>query len=182
MSRTFFAVFLAYQRAESQPSMPIVDENCFILAGRSYWIPNSFTHTVMESCSSVPTEYSGGSFHGSSLIRRITRRSALSVFFASHINHRFRVLIASIKDMGSCPCPRCLMPKASFNLLGLFSDMQDRITNLRTYSLTRVVEARKFIYGWGHTVNGSKVQTLLGAGSWVPTIVSAPERNILISN
>ncbi|KAG1895697.1 uncharacterized protein F5891DRAFT_930114, partial [Suillus fuscotomentosus] len=27
-----------------------------------------------------------------------------------------------------------------------------------------------FIYGWGHTINSSKVQTLLGAGSWVPTI------------
>ncbi|KAG2745118.1 hypothetical protein P692DRAFT_201655771, partial [Suillus brevipes Sb2] len=37
-----------------------------------------------------------------------------------------KALIATIKDMGSCPCPRCLMSKASFDLLGLFSDMQDR--------------------------------------------------------
>jgi hypothetical protein len=65
------------------------------------------------------------------------------------------------------------MPKASFNLLGLFSDMQDRIAKLRVYSLARVTEAREFIYGRGHTVNGSKVQTILGEGSWVPTMVRA---------
>jgi hypothetical protein len=67
------------------------------------------------------------------------------------------------------------MPKASFNLLGLFSDMQGRLANLRVYSLARVTEARKFIYGRGHTVNGSKVQTILGEGSWVPTTVRASE-------
>jgi hypothetical protein len=156
--------------------MRIVDENCSILAGKYYLIPSSFTHTIMESCFNVPMEYSEGSFHESLLIRRITRRSAPFVF-VSHANfyHCIRVLIATIKDMGSCPCPRCLIPKVSFNLLGLFSDMQDRLTKLRIYSLARVMEARECIYGWGHTVNGPKVQTILGEGSWVPTVVRALE-------
>ncbi|KAG2064841.1 hypothetical protein BDR04DRAFT_958130, partial [Suillus decipiens] len=35
-----------------------------------------------------------------------------------------KVLIATIKDMGSCPCLCCFMPKASFSLLGLLKDMQ----------------------------------------------------------
>jgi hypothetical protein len=72
------------------------------------------------------------------------------------------------------------MPKTSFDFLGIFSDMHDRTANLRAYCLARVIEAREFIYGWGHTVNGSKVQTLLGQGSWVPTVVRASERNIAI--
>jgi Plavaka transposase len=96
--------------------------------------------------------------------------------FLSHclnINQCCRVLIATIKDMGSCPCPRCLAPKASFDLMGLFKDIQGRVANIRTYCLDNVTRARGFIYGLGHTVDGSKVQVTLGEGSWVPTMVSA---------
>jgi hypothetical protein len=75
--------------------------------------------------------------------------------------------------MGSCPCPRCLTPKRLFDLMGLFKDIQGRVTNLRTYCLDGVARARGFIYGLGHTVDGSKVRATLGEGSWVPTIVSA---------
>jgi hypothetical protein len=49
--------------------------------------------------------------------------------------------------------------------------MQDRAASLRVYSLEKVTEAREFIYRWGNTVDGSKVQATLGQGSWVPTVV-----------
>jgi hypothetical protein len=88
------------------------------------------------------------------------------------LNDCLRVLIATIKDMGSCPCPRCFVPKALFGFLGLFRDMRDRVASLRVYSLAKVNEARNFIYNWGNTVDGSKVQATLGEGSWVPTVVS----------
>lgn len=74
--------------------------------------------------------------------------------------------------MGSCPCPRCLIPKASFDLLGLFQDMRNRVATLRTYCLEKIIRARGFIYHSGNTVNGSKVQATIGEGSWVPTVVS----------
>jgi hypothetical protein len=80
--------------------------------------------------------------------------------------------------MGYCPCPRCLGRKSSFDLLGLFKDMQDRVVKLRTYFLERVRSARGFIYKSGNTVDGSKVQTTLGEGSWVPTVVSTFGTNI----
>ncbi|KAG1845733.1 hypothetical protein DFJ58DRAFT_730795 [Suillus subalutaceus] len=80
-----------------------------------------------------------------------------------------KVLIATIKDTGSRPCPRCLTPKASFDFLGLFKDMQGHVANLRTYCLDSVTSARTFIYGRENTVNGSKVQAALGGGLWVPT-------------
>jgi hypothetical protein len=37
----------------------------------------------------------------------------------------------------------------------------------------KVNKAREFIYREGNTVDGSKVQAILGEGSWVPTVVSA---------
>jgi hypothetical protein len=83
-----------------------------------------------------------------------------------------RVLIATIKDMGSCACPRCLTPKSLFSSLGLLKDMKSRMSKLRVYAMARVVQAREFIYDWGNTVDGVKIEHTLGEGSWVPTVVS----------
>jgi hypothetical protein len=74
--------------------------------------------------------------------------------------------------MGRCPCPRCLTPKSSFGLLGLVTDMRNRLANLRSYALTRVMKARDFIYQAGNTVDGVKVEDALGEGSWVPVLVT----------
>lgn len=89
------------------------------------------------------------------------------------LNHSlfYRVLIATIKDMGLCPCPRCVTPKSMFGSLGLAGDMRSRVNNLRAYIMTNVVQARDFIHRWGNTVDGVKVDNTLGEGSWVPVIV-----------
>jgi hypothetical protein len=84
----------------------------------------------------------------------------------------YRVLIATIKDMGVCACPRCLTPKKLFSSLGLLNDMKIRVSKLRVYAMARVVQAREFIYDWGNTVDGTKIEHTLGEGSWVPTVVS----------
>jgi hypothetical protein len=86
--------------------------------------------------------------------------------------------------MGSCACPRCLTPKNLFNCLGLVTDMKSRLTNLRVYAMTKVVEAREYIYQRGNTVDGSKVEDILGNGSWVPTLVSTnnPFQFVISSN
>ncbi|KAG2336350.1 hypothetical protein BDR05DRAFT_978806 [Suillus weaverae] len=80
------------------------------------------------------------------------------------------------RDMGSCPCPRCLMPKGSFHFLGLFQDMQYCMANLSTYCLAGVTRAHTFIYEFGNTIDGSKVQRALGEGSWVPTMNAFAEK------
>lgn len=173
-SRICWVIYLAYWRAASQPCRHTADESCFRVVGIFCWMLILFTHTVMESCSDVQMEYWDVSFHRSSCIWLITQKSASFLFIFIllwNTNHHSRALIATIKDMGSCPCPRCFMPKASFDLLGVFKDMRDRVTKLRTYSLARVTEAREYIYKWGNTVNGSKVLATLGQGSWVPTVV-----------
>ncbi|KIK31508.1 hypothetical protein CY34DRAFT_33015, partial [Suillus luteus UH-Slu-Lm8-n1] len=99
------------------------------------------------------------------ILRRVFPR-----IFTYSADYPEKVLIATIKDMGACPCPRCLMPKTSFDLLGLLIDMRDRLANVRTYCLAKVIDARGIIYGEGNTVDGSKVQATLGEGSWVPTV------------
>jgi hypothetical protein len=83
-----------------------------------------------------------------------------------------RVLIATMKDMGSCACPRCLTPKSLFSCLGLLKDMKSRMSKIRVYAMDKVVRAREFIYDWGNTVGGVKIEHALGEGSWVPTVVS----------
>ncbi|KAG2060731.1 hypothetical protein BDR06DRAFT_1054389 [Suillus hirtellus] len=105
------------------------------------------------------------------ILRRVFPR-----IFTYSADYPEKVLIATIKDMGSCLCPRCLTPKASFYLLGLLKDMRSRIGNLRTYCLDRVTSAQGFIYGLGNTINGSKVQATLGEGSWVPTVNTFAEK------
>ncbi|KAG1789842.1 uncharacterized protein HD556DRAFT_1446632 [Suillus plorans] len=64
-----------------------------------------------------------------------------------------KVLIATIKDMGSCPCPRCLTPKSMFASLGLLKDMKSRTNNFRVYVETNIIKAREYIYKLGNTVD-----------------------------
>lgn len=51
--------------------------------------------------------------------------------------------------------------------------MKNRAASLRAYAMANVVKARDYIYKWGNTVDGSKVEDTLGEGSWVPTLVCA---------
>ncbi|KAG2126358.1 uncharacterized protein EDB93DRAFT_1257560 [Suillus bovinus] len=44
------------------------------------------------------------------------------------------------------------------------------MANLPVYTLAKILKACEFIYKCGNTVDGSKVEQILGEGSWVPTI------------
>ncbi|KIK33685.1 hypothetical protein CY34DRAFT_18219 [Suillus luteus UH-Slu-Lm8-n1] len=99
------------------------------------------------------------------VLRRIFPR-----VFTYSADYPEKVLIAAMKDMGLCPCPRCLTPKSLFGSLGLSEDMKRRINNLRVYVIATVARAREYIYNEGNTVDGAKVDRTLGDGSWVPTI------------
>ncbi|KAG2051626.1 hypothetical protein BDR06DRAFT_889558, partial [Suillus hirtellus] len=105
------------------------------------------------------------------VLRRIFPR-----IFTYSADYPEKVLIATIKDMGSCPCPRCLTPKSMFTSLGLLSDMRSRISSLRVYIATNVIRAREFIYQGGNTVDGKKVEETLGGGSWAPILNKFVER------
>ncbi|KAG1779369.1 hypothetical protein EV702DRAFT_1214493 [Suillus placidus] len=105
------------------------------------------------------------------VLRRIFPR-----IFTYSADYPEKVLIATIKDMGSCPCPRCLTPKNMFSSLGLLKDMKSRVTNIRIYVLAKIIKAREYIYNWGNTVDGVKVDETLGEGSWVPILNTFVEK------
>lgn len=84
----------------------------------------------------------------------------------------FRVLLATIRNQGGCPCPRCLVPTPKVDRLGLVSDNNIRINKARKYNSVRVNIARKLIYEDGVPIKGSRVEALLKATSAVPTSVS----------
>ena len=61
-----------------------------------------------------------------------------------------RVLLATIRDMGLCPCPRCLTPKNKLYLMGTALDNAFRIgKGVRKYMASAVNRAREFIYNGG---------------------------------
>jgi hypothetical protein len=90
------------------------------------------------------------------------------------LNHRyFRVLLATIRDRGICPCPRCLIHQTKLDRLGLISDNKTRIDKARKYDLDTVNKARKTIYTLGKPIGGVHVERLLKPSSTVPTVVRA---------
>ncbi|EPQ53855.1 hypothetical protein GLOTRDRAFT_44791 [Gloeophyllum trabeum ATCC 11539] len=83
-----------------------------------------------------------------------------------------KVLIATVRDMGQCPCPRCLVTKDKLADLGSKEDRTLRQQATRTDDdarRARVREARKLIYDAGYVVNGDRVEDVLKAESLVPS-------------
>ena len=83
----------------------------------------------------------------------------------------FRVLLATIRDKGLCPCPRCLVSKSRFDLMGQRRDIVFRQKNIREYLSLFVLKARELIYKKGIAIGGVAVNQLLKETSAVPTIV-----------
>jgi hypothetical protein len=85
-----------------------------------------------------------------------------------------RILIACIRNLGHCPCPRCLIPLDRVNNMGMRQDMTQRETLARvddTDRRNRVATAREHIYEKNYLVHGAAVERLLQKDSLVPTTV-----------
>ncbi|KAL1711752.1 hypothetical protein EV715DRAFT_268357 [Schizophyllum commune] len=80
-----------------------------------------------------------------------------------------KVLLATIRDGGLCPCPRCLVPKTKLDRLGLVRDMATRVKNARQYLADRVAWARRAIYDLARPIAGKAVEAILKPFSAVPT-------------
>lgn len=84
----------------------------------------------------------------------------------------YRVLLATVRNRGNCPCPRCLVPKVDLRKVGQVRDLQNRVSNARHYVGDLICLARDFIYKLGRNVASTAVERLLFSHSWVPTMVS----------
>ncbi|KAF9038247.1 hypothetical protein BJ165DRAFT_1532122 [Panaeolus papilionaceus] len=79
-----------------------------------------------------------------------------------------KVLLATIRDKGMCPCPRCLVQSDKLDQLGTREDTDKRGQH-RTYQANKVEKARVFIYKKAKPINGVDVEALLKKFSGVPT-------------
>ena len=82
------------------------------------------------------------------------------------------MLLATIRDKGYCPCPRCIIPKSNFSQVGWWNDIKARVSQARTYMQDKVIAARDVIYQLGAPIKGVTVERLLKDYSLVPTLVS----------
>jgi hypothetical protein len=74
-----------------------------------------------------------------------------------------RILIATIRNLGMCPCPRCLIPLNRVHNMGMARDMLQRETMARVDDLRRrnaVNAARRVIYEKNFLVNGAPVEKI----------------------
>ncbi|KII83957.1 hypothetical protein PLICRDRAFT_46731 [Plicaturopsis crispa FD-325 SS-3] len=98
------------------------------------------------------------------IIRRVFPR-----IFTYSADYPEKVLLATIKNLGQCPCPRCLVLKVDIDKMGLTSDMRTRTAKLRGYFAEKVALAREFVYNRGIAVTGAAVERILKPFSLVPT-------------
>ncbi|KAJ7163736.1 hypothetical protein C8R46DRAFT_1221491 [Mycena filopes] len=87
-----------------------------------------------------------------------------------------KVLLATIRDKGYCPCPRCLTLKKDFYKMGLVHDLRARLTGARIYFANKITAARNLIYTVGLAIGNARVDALLQGVSLVPTLNAFGER------
>ncbi|KAK7689422.1 hypothetical protein QCA50_007214 [Cerrena zonata] len=81
-----------------------------------------------------------------------------------------KVLLATIRDKGLCPCPQCLTPKSKLHLMGQANNLAFRVgTGIRKYLARSVTRARECIYKLGLGITSTAVNDLLKETSSVPT-------------
>jgi hypothetical protein len=85
-----------------------------------------------------------------------------------------RILIATIRNLGMWPCPRCQIPLNRVHNMGMARDMLQRETMARVDDMQRrhaVNAAQRVIYKKNFLVNGALVERMLQDTSLVPTAV-----------
>ncbi|KAG2741806.1 hypothetical protein P692DRAFT_201726163 [Suillus brevipes Sb2] len=90
-----------------------------------------------------------------------------------------KALIATIRNLGGCPCPRCLIPKFRVQNLGMSLDIKQRETLARIDNNARqskVVISRSHIYDLGYGIRSTAVENLLKEHSLVPTTNAFSEK------
>lgn len=112
------------------------------------------------------------------------RRRMYPRFFTYSADYPEKVLLLLIRDMGNCPCPRCLVKKSAICALGTPADMKQRQDGKRVDSCAlhmKIAKARKLIYQQGYVVNSKLVDDLLKPESLVPTEVCMTSPSLRIS-
>ncbi|KAF8872006.1 hypothetical protein BD779DRAFT_1613865 [Infundibulicybe gibba] len=98
------------------------------------------------------------------------KRRVYPRIFTYSADYPEKVLLATIRDKGSCPCPRCMIPKTRIDLMGQVRDLAFRGNMARKFMFSAVERARKLIYTSGLPIGGAAVERELFSTSSVPTM------------
>ena len=143
-------------------------------AGQSSLTRNFLRRISMELLLTVEMVFAEGFIPESLYIQLTIPKSEWSHFSSGGQLLMDRVLIATIRDKGQCPCPRCKISQNEIREFATAKDLEIRRTQARRDDEDRqkkVEKARKFIYEKGYVVNSSHVEDLLKEESLVPTKV-----------
>ena len=79
-----------------------------------------------------------------------------------------------VQNMGTCPCPQCLIKKEYIKGLGTKVDRQRRakLRECNERYWAQVETAQEIIYKKGYAVNSKAVNSVIGSESFTPTRVS----------
>ena len=107
-------------------------------------------------------------------ILQTTLRSEFLLHCTTSSDDFLRILIASIRNLGTCPCPRCCIPLNCVYQTGMPGDRNRRTTLARVDDARRqnlVVAARRIIYEKHYQINSKAVEDLLRNESLTPNVV-----------
>jgi hypothetical protein len=96
------------------------------------------------------------------------------------------MLMLSLRDKGTCPCPRCTILKPEISQLGTSRDRARREKQARSHDhlvQDEICRARELIYQrTGYAVNSQAVDNLLKSRSLVPTVASTLQNMYAVPN
>ncbi|KAG2348745.1 hypothetical protein BDR05DRAFT_980136 [Suillus weaverae] len=93
-------------------------------------------------------------------------------FFTYSADYPEKTLLACIKFLAKCPCPRCLVPKAKIGELGTRADRRrrERDTHKDSHGLRSTIKrVRDWLYVKGTNISSVFVKRLLGPDSLIAT-------------
>ncbi|EGO04308.1 hypothetical protein SERLA73DRAFT_43733, partial [Serpula lacrymans var. lacrymans S7.3] len=99
-------------------------------------------------------------------------------FFSYSADYPEKVLLAGIKFLGKCPCPRCLVKKQDLAKMGMKRDMRQRVKKIRVDNedhWRRIKFAWQLMFEKGVSVGGKRVNAQLDKWSYVSTNYSSPQ-------
>ena len=105
----------------------------------------------------------------------ITQKSKfVTLLLLAYSNGNCRILLACVKFLGTCLCPRCLVTKDKICKLGTKLDLWVRdkkaCVNDRAHQLS-IENVHKAIFDFGCSIASKAVEGVIGAKSLVPTRV-----------
>lgn len=82
-----------------------------------------------------------------------------------------RMLLACLRFLAECPCPRCYVKKKDIHLLGSARDMRQRSTNIRVDTEAiqfDIARTRSWIFQDGLSAGNKRIKDILGGRSLLP--------------